>query len=274
MKNESEKMMQIMLEDVLEQVEAWVSEVGRLQLEKLNRKDLKIDRKSTEIDLVTEVDKLSEAILIANIKAKFPEHSILAEESGAMENDSDYRWVIDPLDGTVNFAHGFPIFGISVALQYRGDSILGLVYIPALQEMFSTIKGKGAFLNGNRLQVADTVLLNQAFLATGFPYDRATDPDNNVKYFTALITKVQGIRRTGSAAYDLCNVAAGRLDGYWEFKLNPWDVAAGTLMVTEAGGSLIYLDEPRGKGIHLIAANHQLDRVIFEQLRQVDSNQS
>jgi myo-inositol-1(or 4)-monophosphatase len=257
------------LEEVLRQVETWVREVGTLQLERLTRKDWKIERKSTEIDLVTEIDKLSEAILIAKLKERFPEHAILAEESGASRNRSDYCWVIDPLDGTVNFAHGFPIFGISVALQYRGDSILGVVYIPALGEMFSALKDKGAFLNGGRLSVSQTNRLHQALLATGFPYDRAIDPDNNVKYFTGMITKVQGIRRTGSAAFDLCNVAAGRLDGYWEFKLNPWDVAAGILLVTEAGGSLIYLDEPRGKGIHLIAANHQFAQVIWNELRQI-----
>jgi myo-inositol-1(or 4)-monophosphatase len=260
------------LEDVLRQVETWVREVGTLQLERFTRKDWKIEWKSTEIDLVTEVDKLSEAVLIAKIKENFPEHAILAEESGASERRSDYCWVIDPLDGTVNFAHGFPIFGISVALQYRGESILGVVYIPTLGEMFSALKDQGAFLNGRRLCVARTTRLNQAFLATGFPYDRATDPDNNVKYFTGMITKVGGIRRTGSAAFDLCNVAAGRLDGYWEFKLNLWDVAAGVLLVTEAGGSLIYLDEPRGKGIHLIAANHQFAQVILDELRQIDCN--
>jgi myo-inositol-1(or 4)-monophosphatase len=258
------------MEEVLRQVETWVREVGTLQLERLSRKDWKIERKSTEIDLVTEVDKLSEAILIARLEEHFPEHAILAEESGASRNQSDYRWVIDPLDGTINFAHGFPIFGISVALQYRGDSILGVVYIPALGELFSALKGKGAFLNGERLRVSQIARLNQAILATGFPYDRATDPDNNVKYFTGMITKVQGIRRSGSAAFDLCNVAAGRLDGYWEFKLNLWDVAAGVLLVAEAGGSVIYLDEPRGKGIHLVAANHQFAQIIGDELRRID----
>jgi myo-inositol-1(or 4)-monophosphatase len=255
------------LEAILAQVETLVKEVGAFQLEHLRQKGLKVERKSSAIDLVTEVDRMSEARLIAAIKSVFPTHAILAEESGASERDSEYRWIIDPLDGTINYTHGFPIFSISVALQFRGEPILGVVYVPALGEFFSAIKGQGAFLDGQRLQVASTVALDQALLATGFPYDRATDPDNNVRYFTRVITKVQGIRRAGSAAYDLCNVAAGRLDGYWEFKLNLWDIAAGTLMVREAGGEVVTLDYPNEKGLALVAANSRFVKVILEELR-------
>lgn len=257
-------------ESYLPQVMAWVHEVGAIQLDKLKDKNIRVESKSSVIDLVTEVDKLSEAMLLARVRETFPEHSVLAEEGGSRDNASDYCWVIDPLDGTINYAHGFPIFCISVALQYRGESILGVIHVPALAETFTAVKGGGAFLNGGRLRVSETTRLNQSLLATGFPYDRATDPNNNVKYFNGLITKVQGIRRAGSAAYDLCNVAAGRFDGYWEFKLKPWDVAAGTLMVTEAGGVIEYLDRPQHQGIALIAANPEFVGVIKAELEAVD----
>ena len=254
----------------LPQVMAWVHEVGTIQLDKLKDKNIRVESKSSVIDLVTEVDKLSEAMLLARVRETFPEHSVLAEEGGARDNASDYCWVIDPLDGTINYAHGFPIFCISVALQYRGESVLGVIHVPALAETYTAVKGGGAFLNGGRLRVSEATRLNQSLLATGFPYDRATDPNNNVKYFNRLITKVQGIRRAGSAAFDLCNVAAGRFDGYWEFKLKPWDVAAGTLMVTEAGGVIEYLDQPPHRGIALIAANPKFVGVIKAELEAAD----
>ncbi|HYH01793.1 MAG TPA: inositol monophosphatase family protein [Bacillota bacterium] len=258
------------LEYCLPQVVSWVQEVGAIQLAKLKEKNLKIESKSSVIDLVTEVDKLSEAMLLAKVRESFPEHSILAEEGGAQDNASDYRWVIDPLDGTINYAHGFPIFCISVALQYRDESVLGVVHVPALAETYTAVKDGGAFLNGGRLQVSETTRLNQALLATGFPYDRAMDPDNNLKYFNYLLTQVQGIRRAGSAAFDLCNVAAGRFDGYWEFKLKPWDVAAGTLMVTEAGGVIDYLVRTQHQGLALIAANPKFIETIKAELEAAD----
>ncbi|HEY8463350.1 MAG TPA: inositol monophosphatase family protein [Bacillota bacterium] len=256
------------LNPILPQVESWVKEVGALQLDKLKQKEHRIESKSTVIDLVTEVDKSSEAILLGKVRTAFPEHSILAEESGALANTSDYCWVIDPLDGTINFIHGFPVFAISIALQYRGESVLGVVYLPALGESFTAVKGSGAFLNGRRLRVSDQTSLEQSLLATGFPYDRATDPDNNLNYFNRLITRVQGIRRTGSAAYDLCNVAAGRFDGYWELKLKPWDIAAGTLMVVEAGGVVSDVAGFKSnKGRAIIAANPVLSEVITANLK-------
>lgn len=226
-------------QETLEKAKIWVKEVGEIQLEKLGKKNININIKSGKIDLVTEMDKLSEKILIEKIKKSHPEHSILSEESGMRDNNSDYRWIIDPLDGTTNYAHGFPVFSISVALKYKEEVILGVVYVPKLDELFFAIKDEGAYLNGERIKVSNTKKLEKSLLATGFPYDRAIDSNNNLKYFNQLVTKVRGIRRTGSAAFDLCNVAAGRFDGYWELKLNPWDVAAGVLIVREAGGEVI-----------------------------------
>lgn len=248
------------LHDTLEKVKKWATEVGKIQKSQLNRDDLRIEHKSTEIDLVTEVDKLSEKILIQRVNAEFPGHAILSEECGKIETDSDYCWVIDPLDGTINYAQGFPIFCISIALQYQKETVLGLVHVPVLNEMFYAIRGEGAFLNGKLLKVSSKSELNQSVLATGFPYDRAIDPQNNVELFNKIVTKVRGIRRTGSAAFDLCNVAAGRFDGYWELKLKPWDIAAGSLIVTEAHGVIIPLPEYRPMA--LIAANPALANLI------------
>lgn len=226
-------------QEILEKVKTWIEEVGEIQLEKSGKKNINIYTKSDKIDLVTEVDKLSEKILIEKIRKYYPQHSILSEESGIRDNNLDYQWIIDPLDGTTNYAHGFPVYSISVALKYKEEVILGVVYVPKLNELYFAIKDEGAFLNGERINVSNTKKLEKSLLATGFPYDRATDSNNNLKYFNQIVTKVRGIRRTGSAAFDLCNVAAGRFDGYWELKLNPWDTAAGILLVQEAGGKVI-----------------------------------
>jgi myo-inositol-1(or 4)-monophosphatase len=252
----------------IDNVKKWVAEVGAIQLKRLAANDLGIRNKSTEFDLVTDVDQQSEQILIGRIKETYPGHSVLAEESGQSSRDSEYLWIIDPLDGTTNYAHGFPIFSISVALQYQGEVILGVVYIPAPGEMFHALKGDGAFLNGNRIKVSETTELKKALLATGFPYDKAIDPNNNLNYFCHMVPQIAGIRRSGSAAYDLCMVAAGRYDGYWELKLNLWDIAAGTLMVEEAGGQIIPLSGK--KGISIIAANEGLGAFILAELQKVN----
>lgn len=253
--------------EILEKVKSWVREVGQIQLEGL-KQSLTVDWKSSEYDLVTNIDTRSERELISRIKAEYPEHGILSEESGSTGEDSEFLWIIDPLDGTVNYAHGFPVFTISVALQYRAAVILGVVYASALGELYEVVEGHGAYLNGVRLQVAQVNELNKAILATGFPYDKASDPENNLNYFNHLVPQINGVRRTGSAAWDLCNVAAGRLNGYWEFKVNRWDIAAGTLMVAEAGGELIYL--PSKKGIGLIAGNPNICRQIYRELVRVN----
>ena len=189
-----------------------------------------------EINLVTEVDKISEEMITSKITTLFPDHDILAEEFTNIDSGSDFRWIIDPLDGTTNYAHGFPFFCVSIALERLDTIIVGIVYDPMLDEMFVAEKGKGAFLNGREIHVSNTRGIIKSFLATGFPYDIREESHNNLNYFNEMIIKAQAIRRAGSAALDIAYVAAGRFDGFWEIKLNPWDVAAGWLLVEEAGG--------------------------------------
>jgi myo-inositol-1(or 4)-monophosphatase len=195
-----------------------------------------IERKKEEINLVTEIDKGSERKIIEHIKSKFPHHSILAEESGEAKFESDYKWIIDPLDGTTNYTHSFPVFCVSIALEYKGEVILGVVYDPNFDELFWAEKGKGAFLNGKRINVSKTDKLIKSMLATGFPYNVRENPDNCIEHFVNFLMEAQAIRRLGSAALDLVYVACGRLDGFWEVDLNPWDVAAGKIIIEEAGG--------------------------------------
>lgn len=191
-----------------------------------------------EIDLVTEMDLRAEEVIKEFLSSRFPHIGMLAEESGSSGSDSNMRWIIDPIDGTTSYSHGIPHFAVSIALEEEGILEVGVVYNPPLNECFSAIKGGGASLNGRAIAVSDTRELNRSLLATGFPYDRATSPDNNVAQFNAFLMKAQGIRRFGSAALDLCYTAAGRFDGYWEMKLKPWDTAAGILILTEAGGKV------------------------------------
>jgi myo-inositol-1(or 4)-monophosphatase len=187
---------------------------------------------------VTEVDRLSEALIIERIHRDFPGHDILAEESPETSNRSGFRWIIDPLDGTTNYAHGYPVFCVSIALEVEGMVRLGAVCNPMLAELFVAEKGEGAFLNGRRLSVSRTAELSRGLLATGFPYDIRENRNNNMNYFRTMAVHAQAIRRTGSAALDMAYVAAGRFDGFWELRLMPWDTAAGWLLVTEAGGTV------------------------------------
>ncbi|VAV84770.1 Inositol-1-monophosphatase [hydrothermal vent metagenome] len=188
------------------------------------------------VDIVTEMDKRAEALIVGAIKGRFPEHGILAEEGGEVVSTSPYRWIIDPLDGTTNYAHGFPFYCVSIGIEAHGVMEAGVVYAPAMDELFTAEKGKGAYLNGERIHVSKTAKLDTSLLATGFPYDIRTSKDNNLDHFGNFAVRSQAIRRAGAAAYDLCTVAAGRFDGFWEMKLRPWDIAAGLLMVEEAGG--------------------------------------
>ena len=189
-----------------------------------------------EINLVTEADKISEEMITSEINHLFPDHDILAEEFTDTSRGSDFRWIIDPLDGTTNYAHGYPVFCVSIALQKLDEIIIGVIYNPMLNEMFVAEKGEGAFLNGREVHVSNTVRLAQSLIATGFPYDIREDSQNNLNYFNEMIMRARAIRRPGSAALDLAYVAAGRFDGFWELKLSPWDTAAGWLIVEEAGG--------------------------------------
>lgn len=194
--------------------------------------------KST-IDLVTTVDREAERRIVDVLAQRFPDHSILAEEETAvLRSRSDYRWIIDPLDGTTNFVHSYPQFGVSIALERGGEIILGLVYDPLREECFRAAKGEGAFLNESRIQTSKVGELDKALLATGFPYDRRDRAAFYLAFFKAFLVRSQGIRRNGAASLDLCYLACGRIDGFWELKLRPWDTAAAGLIVREAGGTL------------------------------------
>ena len=199
--------------------------------------DHRVDYKG-EIDLVTEVDRQSEDFLLGELQRLFPDHKVLAEESGGLDGGDDYTWYIDPLDGTVNYAHKIPIFCVSIACAARGSLSLAAVYDPMRGEMFSAERGKGAWLNGQPLRVSGATELRRSLLVTGFPYDAWTSPRDNFAYFVRFGKLTQGVRRLGSAALDLCYVAAGRFDGFWELSLKPWDVAAGGLIALEAGAAV------------------------------------
>lgn len=202
------------------------------------QKSKSIDYKGA-IDLVTSVDRECERQIVEVLRNNFPNHSILAEEgTDWIGTERSHRWIIDPLDGTTNFAHSYPQFCISIALEYNGEIILGLVYDPLRDECFKATKGEGATLNGCSIRTSGAKKLDSALLATGFPYDQRENADFYLNFFKAFMTRSQGIRRSGSAVLDLCYVACGRIDGFWELKLRPWDTAAGALIIEEAGGKL------------------------------------
>jgi myo-inositol-1(or 4)-monophosphatase len=222
------------MQNFLDKAVSLAREAGELQRSKLWT-PFKIEHKG-EIDLVTEVDKASEALLVGGLQQSFPDHDFLAEENLYPDRSASHKWIIDPLDGTTNFTHGFPWFAVSMALEVEGEVVLGVIYHAMMDEMFTAIKGKGAWLNGSPIRVSSRSPLRSSLLATGFPYDSATDRENNFAHFANFQMGGRGIRRAGAAALDLAYVAAGRLDGFWESKLKPWDVAAGQLLVAEAGG--------------------------------------
>jgi len=209
---------------------------GALLKKKFN-KTHKIQYKG-DINLVTEADKMSENLIIKSIRREFPDHGILSEESPAVAGSGKMRWIVDPLDGTTNYAHGYPVFCVSIALENDGKVVLGVIYDPMREELFSTVRGKGVYLNGKNLSVSSIRDISRSLLATGFPYDIRESRENNLDYFSRMAVNVQAIRRAGAAALDLAYLAAGRFDGFWELKLKPWDTAAGCLMVEEAGGSV------------------------------------
>lgn len=204
----------------------------------------KIYNKEGKNNLVTEFDHKAESIIINSIKEVFPDHEFLAEESGesGAKNNDNVRWIIDPLDGTVNFAHGIPIFSISIAAEQNGELLCGVIYHPILDELFVAKKGSGAYLNGKKLSVSTNKDLDTSFLVTGFPYNVNQNPCGCIDHFVDIIKNGIPVRRLGSAALDLAYVAAGKFDGFWEINLNPWDVAAGVLLVKEAGGQVTQYD--------------------------------
>ncbi len=204
-------------------------------------KERQVAFKGGPTNLVTEMDRRAESLIIDALQARFPTHAILSEERGSTGPASPYRWIIDPLDGTTNYAHGFPVYAVSIALEVEARVVLGVAYDPNLDECFVAERGKGSFLNGAKLRVSETATLNASLLATGFPYNIRETRDTNLAEYAAFSLRAQAVRRIGSAVLYLCYVAGGRLDGYWELRVGPWDAAAGALMVEEAGGRVTNL---------------------------------
>jgi myo-inositol-1(or 4)-monophosphatase len=216
-------------------------DAGQLLLEKFGRK-INISLKG-DINLVTEADLASESLIIERIRSYYPKHSILAEESGnaVTDGNSTWKWIIDPLDGTTNFAHGYPCFCVTLALEHEGKIVIGVTFDPTRNELFAAEKGQGAILNNKPIRVSTTENLSDALLVTGFPYN-FKQKENFARHLTEFLLQSRGVRRDGSAAIDLAYVACGRFDGFWEEGLNPWDVAAGVLLIEEAGGCVTYYD--------------------------------
>lgn len=209
-----------------------------------------------EHDLVTEADRASERLVVARLRSHFPSHSIVAEEGGGHQGSSEYCWYVDPLDGTTNFAHGFPMFNVTMALEQAGELIAGVIFDPTRNEMFSSERGSGAYLNNRRIRVSKVARVEDTLVATGFPSLKRHE-NVNVHFYYQLAMVTHGVRRAGSAALDLAYVASGRLDGFWEFGLNPWDIAAGILLIQEAGGQCSDMQGGRValRNPHLLADN-------------------
>ena len=240
----------------LEELARGAGEILRAGFHKPNPIDLK-----GEINLVTEIDRKSEAYLLETIASKFPAHRVIAEETGGLDGSNDCVWFVDPLDGTTNYAHKLPIFSVAIGFEEGGELTYGVVFDPMHDEMFSAERGRGAWLNGEPILVGNAVELSNSLLVTGFPYDRFENPDNNLDYFNRFALRAQGVRRLGSAALDLCYVGCGRVDGFWEIRLEPWDLAAGTLIAREAGAHVTKLDgtpDIISEPYSVVAANPEL----------------
>ena len=245
-------------EQLLRAAVAAAREAGDLLLDRLGRVT-GIEKKGA-VDLVTEADTASERLLVLRLAAALPGASILAEEGQGFTADANRRWIVDPLDGTTNFAHGYPVFCVSLALEVDGVLVLGVIFDPTRNECFTALRGEGAFLDGKPIQVSATAELGDALLVTGFPYDVRTSERDNLAAFGYFLKRARAVRRDGSAALDLAYVACGRFDGFWEEKLAPWDMAAGALLVMEAGGEVSgYLGGP--VDLHagnLVASNRRI----------------
>ena len=248
-----------------------VLRAGEIQMSR-RESGFHIDKKGT-IDLVTEVDLECETMCRAVLGERFPDHDILAEELSSgpgQPRTSRFRWVFDPLDGTTNYAHGLPVFCASLALEIDGRAEVGAIYDPTRKELFTGERGQGAFVNGTRLHVSGTTTLLDALLVTGFPYDVHQKLVPLLAMFGAFLGQARAVRRLGSAALDLCYVAAGRFDGFWEQTLKPWDVAAGALIVEEAGGRITGMDGSRfdPAAAHLVASNGQIHEAMLDVIKR------
>jgi myo-inositol-1(or 4)-monophosphatase len=230
--------------------------------------NLNIENKATN-DYVSEVDKLAESAIINEIKKAFPSHAILGEETGNIIGDDDYQWIIDPLDGTTNYLHGFPQYAISIALYEKKIPTHAVVYDPFKEELFSASQGEGAFLNSQRIRVSNALGFNNSLIGTGFPYTNFDHLNTYAEMFKSIAPKVAGIRRAGSAALDLAYVASGRLDGFWEIDLSIWDIAAGTLLITEAGGFIgDFTGSPKFlESGNVVAGNEKVYKEILKELK-------
>lgn len=246
------------LNGLLQEMTPMLERVGKYQL-KAQLEGFGIETKASGIDLVTDIDKQSEKMIIEWLEDHYPGYNILGEESGTRNTDSDYQWIIDPIDGTTNFVHGFPMHCISIGLKHKGERIFGIVEMPKMGYRFHAIKGQGAYLNGKQIGVSKAKNLSEAIISTGFPYTRKEE-NMNLPYFNKIVNEVAGIRRTGSAACDLCLVAAGMVDGYWEFAINEWDICAGMLLIEEAGGKVTF--DTSGKYSLLISGNEAIYEAI------------
>ncbi|MDE6335413.1 MAG: inositol monophosphatase [Muribaculaceae bacterium] len=236
-------------------------EAGEILLSYFRGNALEVTSKLNDYDIVTTADKASERHIISSIRSLFPTHSIITEEAGELCGESELRWVIDPLDGTTNFSQGLPVFSVSIAVEHNTKPIVGVVFAPYLNELFYSVEGKGAYLNGKKLKCSNKERLEEAVVVTGIPYDKRDNPDNNIKEVSKVAPKVRGLRRMGSAALDLCYVAAGFFDAYWELNLKRWDVAAGTLIAQGAGAKLFSIRENRNHSI-LMAAPGVCDKML------------
>ena len=234
-------------------------QAGKVQMDHLGRVKT-IERKGA-INLVTEVDKLCEKLIFDGLQKAFPNHDVLGEEGIATRRESEFRWIVDPLDGTTNYAHSFPFFGVSIALEHKGDIICGVIYDPVREELFAAEKGKGTTLNGDPVRVSAAGNLKESLLATGFAYSvQEKGRPDNLDNFEAFIKTALAVRRPGAAAIDLAYVACGRLDGFWELFLKPWDIAAGVIIIREAGGTVTNFDGTPVDiyGIEILASNGKI----------------